>query len=101
MNNGVYRAGFATSQDAYDEAVAELFESLDWLEDGLSRRRYLVGDRVTEADWRLFPTLLGSTRSITDISNATGGGSSITRSSGPMRGSSTNAGDGRDGESRA
>jgi putative glutathione S-transferase len=58
VNNGVYRAGFATTQAAYDEAVTELFASLDWLEDLLGRRRYLAGDRVTEADWRLFTTLL-------------------------------------------
>jgi glutathionyl-hydroquinone reductase len=57
VNNGVYRAGFATTQAAYDEAVRALFESLDWLEDLLSRTRYLVGDRVTEADWRLATTL--------------------------------------------
>ncbi len=58
VNNGVYRAGFAKSQDAYDTAVGELFDTLDWLEDRLSRQRYLAGDRVTEADWRLFTTLL-------------------------------------------
>ena len=58
VNNGVYRAGFATSQEAYEEAVTELFASLDWLEDLLAQRRYLAGERVTEADWRLFTTLL-------------------------------------------
>ena len=58
LNNGVYRCGFAGSQAAYDEAVAELFDTMDWLEDRLSTRRYLMGDRITEADWRLFPTLL-------------------------------------------
>ena len=58
VNNGVYRAGFATTQEAYDEAVAELFDSLDWLEARLAQRRYLMGARVTEADWRLFPTLI-------------------------------------------
>lgn len=58
VNNGVYRAGFATTQNAYDEAVAALFESLDWLEDRLSRSRYLMGARATEADWRLFTTLI-------------------------------------------
>lgn len=58
VNNGVYRAGFATRQEAYDEAVTALFSSLDWLEDRLSRRRYLTGDRLTEADWRLFTTLV-------------------------------------------
>ena len=57
VNNGVYKAGFATSQDAYDKAVTALFSSLDWLEERLSGRRYLMGDRVTEADWRLATTL--------------------------------------------
>jgi putative glutathione S-transferase len=58
LNNGVYKAGFAGSQDAYDEAVVPLFETLDWLEEKLSRADYLVGNRLTEADWRLFTTLL-------------------------------------------
>ena len=58
LNNGVYKAGFAGSQEAYDEAVAPVFETLDWLEDKLSRAQYLCGDRLTEADWRLFTTLL-------------------------------------------
>lgn len=58
VNNGVYKAGFATTQQAYDEAVIALFESLDWLEERLSTRRYLTGQRVTEADWRLFTTLV-------------------------------------------
>lgn len=58
VNNGVYRAGFATTQEAYDEAVAELFAALDWAEERLGRRRYLAGDRLTEADWRLFTTLV-------------------------------------------
>ncbi|MDJ0638892.1 MAG: glutathione S-transferase family protein [Paracoccaceae bacterium] len=57
LNNGVYRSGFATTQAAYDEAVAQLFDTMDWLEDRLSQNRYLMGDRVTEADWRLVPTL--------------------------------------------
>lgn len=57
VNNGVYRAGFATTQAAYDEAAAALFDSLDWLEARLSGRRYLMGAQITEADWRLFPTL--------------------------------------------
>ncbi len=57
LNNGVYKSGFATSQAAYDEAVSELFETLDWLEERLSKSRYLMGDRITEADWRLVPTL--------------------------------------------
>ncbi len=58
INNGVYRAGFATTQKAYEEAFAELFSALDMLEDRLSRQRYLAGARLTEADWRLFTTLL-------------------------------------------
>jgi putative glutathione S-transferase len=58
VNNGVYKTGFATTQAAYDEAVTALFDSLDWLEARLSSRRYLIGDRITEADWRLFPTLV-------------------------------------------
>ena len=58
LNNGVYRAGFATRQEAYDEAVVALFETLDWLEERLRSRPYLCGERVTEADWRLFTTLI-------------------------------------------
>lgn len=57
INNGVYRAGFATTQAAYEEAFGELFSALDRIEDRLSRQRYLVGGRITEADWRLFTTL--------------------------------------------
>ncbi len=57
VNNGVYKSGFATSQAAYDEAVSNLFETLDWLEERLSKKRYLMGDRITEADWRLATTL--------------------------------------------
>ncbi|MGO4839093.1 glutathione S-transferase family protein, partial [Rhizobiaceae sp. 2RAB30] len=57
VNNGVYRAGFATTQEAYDEAYGEVFAALDTLEDRVSRQRYLTGDRITEADWRLFTTL--------------------------------------------
>jgi len=58
VNNGVYKSGFATSQEAYDAAIHPLFDTLDWLEDRLARNRYLMGDRVTEADWRLFTTLI-------------------------------------------
>jgi putative glutathione S-transferase len=58
VNNGVYRAGFATTQSAYDTAVHALFDTLDWLEAHLGDHRYLMGDRITEADWRLFPTLI-------------------------------------------
>ncbi len=58
VNNGVYKAGFATAQAAYEEAVGALFDSLDWLEARLATHRYLLGERVTEADWRLFTTLV-------------------------------------------
>ncbi|RDH87657.1 MAG: glutathione-dependent reductase [endosymbiont of Escarpia spicata] len=58
VNNGVYRAGFATTQEAYEEAYNHLFATLDELEARLSRQRYLVGRQLTEADWRLFPTLI-------------------------------------------
>lgn len=58
INNGVYKAGFATTQAAYNDAYHALFESLDWLEARLSMQRYLVGDFITEADWRLFTTLI-------------------------------------------
>ena len=58
VNNGVYRCGFATTQAAYDEAAIALFETLDALDQRLADRRFLFGDRLTEADWRLFPTLL-------------------------------------------
>jgi len=58
VNNGVYRAGFASSQAAYEEAVLPLFETLDELDARLADRRYLFGSRQTLADWRLFPTLL-------------------------------------------
>jgi glutathionyl-hydroquinone reductase len=58
VNNGVYKAGFATEQDVYEENVGALFDTLDKLEDRLSKQRYLVGDTLTEADWRLFTTLV-------------------------------------------
>ena len=58
INNGVYKAGFATTQQAYEEAVYPLFEALDKVEKRLSENRYLVGNDITEADWRLFTTLL-------------------------------------------
>lgn len=57
VNNGVYKCGFATTQSAYDDAVGPLFDTLDWLEERLTANRYLMGDRITEADWRLFTTL--------------------------------------------
>lgn len=58
INNGVYRAGFATSQAAYEEAFRNLFDALEEIEQILSRQRYLVGNTITEADWRLFCTLI-------------------------------------------
>lgn len=58
INNGVYKSGFATTQSAYEEAVSELFGALDEMEERLSGQRYLVGDRMTEADWRFFTTLI-------------------------------------------
>ena len=58
INNGVYRTGFAATQQAYEKAFDQLFAALDELEQRLSRQRYLVGERITEADWRLFVTLL-------------------------------------------
>jgi putative glutathione S-transferase len=58
INNGVYKCGFATTQAAYEEAFAELFHTLDMLEVRLKRQRYLVGETLTEADWRLFTTLI-------------------------------------------
>jgi putative glutathione S-transferase len=57
VNNGVYKSGFATTQEAYEEACTALFESLDWLDGRLATSRYLLGNRITEADWRLFTTL--------------------------------------------
>jgi glutathionyl-hydroquinone reductase len=58
INNGVYKTGFATTQEAYDTAFDALFAALDEIEDRLARQRYLAGDRLTEADWRLFTTLV-------------------------------------------
>ncbi len=58
LNNGVYKSGFATTQAAYDAAVHPLFDTLDWLEERLTGQRYVTGDRPTEADWRLFTTLV-------------------------------------------
>ncbi len=58
VNNGVYKSGFATTQDAYDAAVVPLFETLDWLEHHLADNRFLMGERLTEGDWRLFTTLI-------------------------------------------
>lgn len=58
VNNGVYKSGFATTQEAYDAAVHPLFDTLDWIEGILATKRYLTGDTITEADWRLFTTLV-------------------------------------------
>jgi len=58
INNGVYRAGFASEQEAYEAAYVELFEALDWVDGILTEKRYLTGDTITEADWRLFVTLV-------------------------------------------
>jgi putative glutathione S-transferase len=58
INNGVYKVGFATSQNVYDEEVEKLFKALDVIEKILSKQRYLIGNVLTEADWRLWTTLL-------------------------------------------
>ncbi|MGI9482925.1 MAG: glutathione S-transferase family protein [Hyphomicrobiales bacterium] len=58
LNNGVYKSGFARTQKAYEDAVFPLFDTLDWLEEILAENRYVTGGEITEADWRLFPTLL-------------------------------------------
>jgi putative glutathione S-transferase len=58
INNGVYKCGFATSQQAYNKAYQELFATLDEMEGRLTKQRYLAGEQITEADWRLFVTLL-------------------------------------------
>ncbi len=58
INNGVYRCGFATTQEAYEEAFHKLFAALDEVDERLATKRYLVGDQITEADWRLFTTLV-------------------------------------------
>lgn len=58
VNNGVYRCGFARTQEAYEAAFTPLFDTLEWLEQRLGANRYLLGDQITEADWRLFPTLV-------------------------------------------
>lgn len=58
VNNGVYKSGLTMTQEAYDAAVPPLFETLDWLEDRVAGKPYIVGNTLTEADWRLFPTLV-------------------------------------------
>jgi glutathionyl-hydroquinone reductase len=83
INNGVYHVGFAMEQAAYEEAVTDLFEALDRWEEVPSGRRHLCGDRVTEADWAFFTTLIRvSTPSITTISSVTCGVSWITQTCG-------------------
>lgn len=83
VNNGVYKAGFATTQSAYEDAVVPLFETLDWIDSRLATQRYLTGDAITEADWRLFTTLVRfdpvyvghfkcNTRRIADYPNLSG-----------------------------
>jgi len=76
LQNGVYRAGFARSQEAYDAAYRGVFAALPRLEELLSARRYLTGDAITEADWRLLPRCCASTPSTTRTSAATARGSS-------------------------
>src|SRR5690625_3688293 len=71
VNNGVYPAGLATSQQAYEEAVVPLFATLDWLEDRLDATRYLCGARLTEADWRLLPRCSALIQSTWATSSAT------------------------------
>jgi len=56
VNNGVYKCGFATTQEAYEDAITPLFDTLDWLDERLATQRYLAGNSITEADWRLFTT---------------------------------------------
>lgn len=58
VNNGVYKCGFARSQEAYEESAVAMFETLDFLEERLSQQRYLINEQITEADWRLFTTLV-------------------------------------------
>ena len=90
LNNGVYRTGFAKTQGAYDEAVRKVFHGLDTLEKRLSERRYLAGMRISEADWRAFPTCYVSTLFTTAISSATSVASKITLISPTIYASSIN-----------
>ena len=71
FNNGVYKAGFATSQESYNEEVTRIFEVLDEMEEILTTNRYLTGDQVTEADWRFHRPSFDSIRYTSGISNAT------------------------------
>ena len=85
LNNGVYKAGFATSQTAYEEAVEPLFKTLDWLELRLASARYLVGNRLTEGTFACSSHSYASTRSTTGTLSATCGVSSIIPIYGPTR----------------
>ena len=89
LNNGVYKSGFATTQAAYESAVYPLFETLDWLEERLATQRYLFGNSQTEADWRLFTTLVRSTLSMSATSSAISAGSRIIRTCPPTSAIST------------
>ena len=91
VNNGVYKAGFAASQVAYEGAVLALFARLDWLEERLAQQRFLVGTQLTEADIRLFTRWCASTRCISATSSAICAGWSITRRSGATRATCTSA----------
>lgn len=86
LNNGVYRAGFATTQAAYEEAAEEVFATLDWLEDRLQDRRWLLGSARPRPIGGSSPRCCASTPSTTGISSATAGGWSTTRTSGTTRG---------------
>ncbi len=89
VNNGVYRTGFAATQEAYNEAVTTLFATLDDLEDQLSKQRYLVGDRLTEADWRLWVTLIRFDACYVGPSNAISAASRTIPTCSTIRASST------------
>ncbi len=84
VNNGVYKCGFATTQEAYESHIGPLFDMLDTLEERLSKGRYLFGDRMTEADGASSPRSSASTRSMSAISNATSAASPDYRVSGPI-----------------
>jgi glutathionyl-hydroquinone reductase len=89
VNNGVYKCGFAKTQQAYDDAYRRLFEDLDWLSERLKSRRYLVGDTITEADIRLWPTLARFDPVYHATSSATGRSCQRCRCCGPTRGTSS------------
>ena len=74
VNNGIYKTGFSTNQESYDEAVTDLFATLDELDERLTVSKYLLGDEITEADLRLMATLLSSTSFTSRISSAIGSG---------------------------